>query len=103
MGVSCRVPPTAVAPARPTNPVRRGLRTPLVPAVETTPVTQPDPAVPDPTAPVPALRRLDAPGTPRAVIPMLHGGKQASTETVDGRSASWRRSAAMQRSVAGAA
>ncbi len=53
--------------------------------------------------PAPSLRRLDAPGTPRAVILMLHGGKQASTEPVDGRSASWRRSAAMQRSVAGPA
>lgn len=58
---------------------------------------------PDPTAPAPSLRRLDAPGTPRAVILMLHGGKQASTEPVDGRSASWRRSAAMQGSVAGPA
>ena len=32
---------------------------------------------------------------------MLHGGKERSTAPVDGRSASWRRSAAMQRSIAG--
>lgn len=55
---------------------------------------------PDPTPPAPSLRRLDAPGTPRAVILMLHGGRPSSTEPVDARSASWRRVAAMQRSVA---
>ena len=31
---------------------------------------------------------------------MLHGGKETSTAPVDGRSASWRRSAAMQRAIA---
>ena len=30
---------------------------------------------------------------------MLHGGKETSTQPVDGRSASWRRSSAMQRSL----
>ena len=42
---------------------------------------------------------MDVDGSPRAVILMLHGGKANSTQTVDGRSASWRRFAAMQRSV----
>ncbi|GAA2152525.1 hypothetical protein GCM10009844_35950 [Nocardioides koreensis] len=51
----------------------------------------------------PSLTRLD-PGTPaRAAILMLHGGKERSTARVDGRSASWRRAAAMQRSIAGRA
>jgi predicted esterase len=51
----------------------------------------------------PSLTRLDPPGTPRAVILMLHGGKARSSATVDGRSASWRRAAALQRSIAGRA
>lgn len=42
--------------------------------------------------------RLDAPDQ-RAVALLLHGGKQASTQPVDGRSASWRRMAAMQRAI----
>ena len=46
----------------------------------------------------PSLTRLDAP-SPRAVVLMLHGGKESSTMEVDGRSASWRRAAAMQRSI----
>ena len=48
--------------------------------------------------PDPSLTRLDAP-RPRAVILMLHGGKESSRTEVDGRSASWRRSAAMQRAI----
>ena len=47
----------------------------------------------------PSLTRIDAPGTPRGVILMLHGGKERSREVVDGRSASWRRCAAMQRAI----
>lgn len=47
----------------------------------------------------PSLTRNDAPGTPRGVILMLHGGKDSSREVVDGRSASWRRCAAMQRAI----
>ena len=47
----------------------------------------------------PSLTRLDPPSGPRAVILMLHGGTERSTTPVDGRSASWRRSAAMQRSI----
>ena len=46
----------------------------------------------------PSLTRLDAP-SPRAVVLMLHGGKESSTVEVDGRSASWRRAAAMQRAI----
>lgn len=49
--------------------------------------------------PADALTRLDAPGAARALILMLHGGKETSTRAVDGRSASWRRSAAMQRAI----
>ncbi|MGZ4465808.1 MAG: alpha/beta hydrolase [Nocardioides sp.] len=52
------------------------------------------------TPAVPTLTRLDAPGTTRAMVLVLHGGKEASTRPVDGRSASWRRAAALQRSVA---
>lgn len=36
---------------------------------------------------------------PRGLVLLLHGGTQVSERTVDGRSASWRRSAAMQRSI----
>lgn len=46
----------------------------------------------------PDLTRLDAP-TPRALVLLLHGGKERSDEPVDGRSASWRRMAAIQRAV----
>ena len=40
-------------------------------------------------------------GRPQALVLMLHGGKDRGQEVVDGRSLSWRRSAAMQREVAG--
>lgn len=46
----------------------------------------------------PSLTRLDAP-EPRAVVLMLHGGKERSTTPVDGRSASWRRMAKLQRDI----
>jgi predicted esterase len=49
------------------------------------------------------LTRLDPPGTPRALILMLHGGTQSSADPVGGRSASWQRFAAMQRSITGRA
>ncbi len=48
----------------------------------------------------PLLTRYDAPGRPRALILMLHGGKPRSRQPVDGRSASWRRALWMQRSIA---
>lgn len=51
----------------------------------------------------PSLTRNDAPGSPRGVILMLHGGKEHSQEIVDGRSASWGRCAAMQRAISGRA
>jgi predicted esterase len=51
----------------------------------------------------PSLTRYDAPGRPRAVILLLHGGKERSRAPVDGRSASWRRAAALQRSITGRA
>lgn len=55
----------------------------------------------DPTRldPQPALTRCDVEGTPRGVVLLLHGGTQASHSPVEARSASWRRSAAMQRSI----
>lgn len=46
----------------------------------------------------PSLTRSDAP-TARAVVLLLHGGTESSRQPVDGRSASWRRMAALQRSV----
>ena len=46
----------------------------------------------------PSLTRSDAPD-PRAVILMLHGGRDRSRQVVDGRSASWRRSRSMQRVI----
>ncbi len=49
--------------------------------------------------PLPSLTRLDLPGTPRALVLLLHGGTEHSTQSVDGRSASWRRMAAVQRSI----
>ncbi len=45
-----------------------------------------------------ALTRLDVDHA-RAVVLLLHGGKQASRQPVDGRSASWKRMAALQRSI----
>jgi predicted esterase len=58
----------------------------------------PGPSPRTPPVPDPTLTRLDAPA-PRAVVLMLHGGKEHSTQPVDGRSASWRRMAALQRAV----
>ncbi|MCW2795763.1 alpha/beta fold hydrolase [Nocardioides sp.] len=49
--------------------------------------------------PRPSLLRTDPSAPPRAVLLLLHGGKASSTETVDARSASWRRLAAMQRAL----
>ena len=51
------------------------------------------------TVPAPSLTRLDPDAPPRGVVLMLHGGRPASTDPVDARSASWRRSAAMQRTI----
>jgi predicted esterase len=48
----------------------------------------------------PILTRSDAPGSPRALILMFHGGKDRSSEAVGGRSLSWQRSLAMQRAIA---
>lgn len=50
------------------------------------------------SAPSPSLTRLDV-DRPRGVVVLLHGGKQRSSQAVDGRSASWRRMAALQRAV----
>jgi pimeloyl-ACP methyl ester carboxylesterase len=50
----------------------------------------------------PDLTRLDVP-SPSALVLLLHGGKDRSDEPVDGRSASWRRMAAVQRAVTPAA
>ncbi len=47
----------------------------------------------------PSLTRSDTTAPPRALVLMLHGGKETSTTPVDGRSASWRRSLTMQRSI----
>lgn len=47
----------------------------------------------------PSLTRSDAPTRPRALVLMLHGGKETSTKIVDGHSMSWLRSLAMQRSI----
>lgn len=46
----------------------------------------------------PSLTRHDV-AQPRALVLLLHGGKQTSRQPVDGRSASWRRMAAIQRAV----
>ncbi|WP_374456388.1 alpha/beta hydrolase [Nocardioides sp.] len=48
----------------------------------------------------PHLTSYDAPGRPRAVALVLHGGKPRSRQAVDGRSASWRRALWLQRSIA---
>ncbi|MGA8847558.1 MAG: alpha/beta hydrolase family protein [Nocardioides sp.] len=45
-----------------------------------------------------ALTRFDL-EAPRAVALVLHGGKQSSQQPVDASSASWKRMAAMQRSI----
>lgn len=47
----------------------------------------------------PSLTRYDAPSPARALILMLHGGKDRSEEVVDSRSLSWRRCASMQRTI----
>lgn len=49
--------------------------------------------------PSPSLTRLDVTGSPRALVLMLHGGKASSRQPVDDRSASWRRIAALQRTI----
>jgi predicted esterase len=46
------------------------------------------------------VTRYDAGVRPRALIVMLHGGKDRGHEVVDGRSLSWRRTAVMQRDIA---
>ena len=48
----------------------------------------------------PLLTKYDAPGRPRAMILVLHGGKPRSREAIDGRSASWRRALWLQRDIA---
>ena len=51
----------------------------------------------------PSLASYATPTDPTGVVLMLHGGKERSQQEVDGRSASWRRSAAMARAIAPAA
>ena len=51
------------------------------------------------TDPTPGLDAFASPTSPTGVVLMLHGGKERSQQAVDGRSASWRRSAAMARRV----
>lgn len=46
----------------------------------------------------PSLTRRDV-ADPQALVLVLHGGKQRSRQPVDGRSASWRRMAAVHRAV----
>ncbi len=47
----------------------------------------------------PGLTRADVEGTPRGVVLMLHGGREASLAPVDGRSTSWWRARWMMRHV----
>lgn len=47
----------------------------------------------------PSLTQHAAPSTPTGAILMLHGGKDRGQQVVDGRSASWRRCAAMARAI----
>lgn len=47
----------------------------------------------------PSLTRSDPSGRPRAVVLMLHGGKERSEQLVDGRSASWLRCRTMQLAI----
>lgn len=49
----------------------------------------------------PSVRSYADPPTPRGIVLLLHGGKERSSELVDDRSASWRRSAVMARAIAG--
>ena len=48
----------------------------------------------------PLLTKYDAAGRPRAMILVLHGGKPRSRQSIDGRSASWRRALWLQREIA---
>ena len=48
--------------------------------------------------PAPSLSR-SGPAEPRAVVLVLHGGKDRSRQVVDGRSLSWRRAATLQRAL----
>lgn len=48
----------------------------------------------------PILTKYDAPGRPGAMILVLHGGKPRSHQSIDGRSASWRRALWLQRDIA---
>ncbi|MCW2736773.1 alpha/beta fold hydrolase [Nocardioides sp.] len=48
----------------------------------------------------PLLTKYDTPGSPRAMILVLHGGKPRSRQAIDGRSASWRRALWLQRDIA---
>jgi pimeloyl-ACP methyl ester carboxylesterase len=48
----------------------------------------------------PHLTTYDAPGRPRAMVLVLHGGKPRSHRTIDGRSASWRRASWLTREIA---
>ena len=47
----------------------------------------------------PSLTRLDVAGRSRGLVLVLHGGKARSPQAVGGRSASWRRAAALQRAI----
>lgn len=49
--------------------------------------------------PGPTLTTHDAPDSPRGLVLMLHGGTRRSQVPVDRRSASWRRSRAMQGAI----
>lgn len=51
------------------------------------------------STPGPTLLRSDPASAPTGVVLLLHGGKASSTQGVDGRSASWRRLATMQRAI----
>ncbi len=46
------------------------------------------------------LTQHDAPGSARAMILVLHGGKPRSRQAIDGRSASWQRALWLQRAMA---
>jgi dienelactone hydrolase len=46
-----------------------------------------------------ALTRYDVPGQPRALVLVLHGGKDRSTAPVTGRSLSWRRAQGLARAL----
>lgn len=52
------------------------------------------------TAIGPSLTQYADPPTATGAVLMLHGGKESGQQIVDDRSASWRRSAAMARSIA---